>query len=198
MQKSIIFLFTVMVINGQIMAQCPGKSPFWGLNCFLNSDFINKFEEVRNKAEQSVRDFKQLAAAEGYSDDDVERVKDAYNASANNFNNVLYKIKGDLLDRNKRKLIVREPDIYLNEVDVVLRKAKASYANTYQKTVTEVTGGRITATPLLILLPELIKYGKIAFEIFQKIKAEVKKYNDAMFEQYLVQPNRFHSWDEIN
>jgi hypothetical protein len=198
MKKTIIFLFSVIAFNVQVMAQCPGKSPFWGLNCFLNSEFINKFGEVRNKAEQSVRDFKQLAAAEGYSDDDVERVKDAYNASANNFNNVLYKIKGDLLDKNKRKFIVKEPDNYLSEVDNLLRKVMNTHANTYQKTVAQVTGGRLTTTALLILLPEIIKYGKIAFETFQKIKAEVKKYNDAMFEQYLIQPNRFHSWDEIN
>lgn len=198
MRVFVIAFFALIVLPGQIQAQCPGTSPYWGLNCFLNSDFITKFEEARTKAEQSVRDFKQLAAVEEFSEEDVEKVMDAYNASANNFNQVLYKIKEDLLNKKKRKFILQYSDNYSLEIENVLNGAKTFYSNNYQKTVTEVTDGRITGTPLLLLLPEIIKYGKLAFELFQKIKAEVKKYNDAMFEQYLVQPYRFHSWDEIN
>ena len=192
-----LFLF---IMGSSIQAQdieCPGKSPYWGLNCFLSSDFMTKFEAARSKAEQSVKDFKKMAATEEYSDEDIERVTDAYNKSANRFNEVLYKIKEDILDKKKRKIITQSPGDYATIIEAELDKAKAVYANSYQKAVTEVTGGKITGTPFLLLLPEIIKYGKLAFEIFQKIKTEIKKYNESLMEEYLIEPNRFHSWDEM-
>ena len=190
----------IVFLSVQLNAQgdCPGTSPFWGLNCFLNSDFIVKFEEARNRAEQSVHDFKALHQLEGFDDSEVERVMDAYNASANQFNNILYKIKEDLLDKKKRKYIIRFPDDYALQIETELNKAKEYYSNTYQRAVTEVTDGRVQSSAFLLLLPELIKYGKLAFELFQKIKKEVKKYNEALFDQHLIEVYRFHSWDEIS
>lgn len=187
-----------MLTAGTISAQdCPGKSPFWGLNCFLSSDFITKFEEARSRAELSVKDFNKLAQEEEFSDEDIERVMDAYNKSANSFNEVLYKIKDDLLDKKRRKIITESPDAYATLIEAELNKAKGVYANSYQKAVAEVTGGRITGMPFILLLPEIIKYGKLAFEIFQKIKSEVKKYNEKLIDDYLIQPYRFKSWDEV-
>ena len=189
-----VFLLCSIALTAQ---DCPGKSPFWGLNCFLSSDFMIKFEEARTKAEQSVRDFNKLSQEEEYSDEDIERVMDAYNNSANRFNEVLYKIKSDLLDKQKRKIITKSPDDYASIIEAELNKAKTVYANTYQKAVSEVTGGKVTGMAFIILLPEIIKYGKLAFEIFQKIKTEIKQYNDKLIEDYLIQPNRFKSWDEV-
>ncbi|MBK8556274.1 MAG: hypothetical protein IPL65_11130 [Lewinellaceae bacterium] len=196
--RSFYLVMGIMILATAMRAQCPGTSPFWGLNCFLNSEFIGKFGEARNKAEQSVRDFKQLHRTEQFSQEEVERVMDAYNASANEFNNVLYKIKEDLLDKKKRKYVLRYPDDYALQIEAELNKARDYYSNTYQLAVTKVTNGRITGTPLLLLLPEIIKYGKLAFELYKKIKDEVKKYNNALFDQYLIEESRFHSWDEIS
>jgi uncharacterized protein with gpF-like domain len=198
--NKLLILITLLFVVGTLGAQeveCPGKSPYWGLNCFLSSDFMVKFETARTKAEQSVRDFKKMAASEEYSDEDIERVMDAYNKSANRFNDVLYKIKADILDKKKRKIITQSPTDYSTLIEAELDKAKQVYANSYQKAITEVTGGKITGTPFLLLLPEIIKYGKLAFEIFQRIKAEIKKYNEGLMEEYLVEPNRFHSWEEL-
>ena len=193
-----IIISILLLCRVALTAQdCPGKSPFWGLNCFLSSDFMIKFEEARTKAEQSVRDFNKLSQEEEYSDEDIERVMDAYNNSANRFNEVLYKIKSDLLDKQKRKIITKSPDDYASIIEAELNKAKTVYANTYQKAVSEVTGGKVTGMAFIILLPEIIKYGKLAFEIFQKIKTEIKQYNDKLIEDYLIQPNRFKSWDEV-
>ncbi len=198
MRLHLIILAICLLFGSVLTAQdCPGKSPFWGLNCFLSSDFITKFEEARNKAEQSVRDFNKLSQEEEFSDEDIERVMDAYNKSANRFNEVLYQIKTDLLDKKKRKIITQTPDYYASIIEAELNKAKTVYANSYQKAVSEVTGGRITGVAFIILLPEIIKYGKLAFEIFQKIKTEIKQYNEKLIEDYLIQPYRFKSWDEI-
>lgn len=199
--KILKYLFLVFIMCSSIFksaAQCPGTSAFWGLNCFLNSNFIINFEQARNKASESVRDFKNLNKLEKFNEEDVERVIEAYNSSADVFNNVLYKIKEDLLDKKKRKLIINFSDDYAVQIESVLNKAKEFYANSYQREVARVTEGRITGTPLLLLLPEIIKYGKLAFELFKKIKAEMKKYNESIIEENLIIPYRFRSWNEIN
>ncbi len=180
-----------------LTAQCPGSSPYWGLNCFLNSDFIMKFEEARTRMAQSAHDFKALAKLEDFSEADVLRVVDAYNASANRFNDVLYKIKDDLLDRRKRKFLVRYPDDYALQIEAELNKASNFYADTYARTVTDLTDGRVQTVSFITLLPEIIKYGKLAFALFNKIKKEVRQYNEGMIDQYLIETHRFHSWDEI-
>ena len=194
------FFFSVslfLTIHLSLGAQCPGTSPYWGLNCFLNSDFMIKFEEARTRMEQSAHDFKALAKQESFSEDDVLRVVDAYNASANRFNDVLYKIKDDLLDRNKRKFLVRYPDDYALQIEAELNKASNFYGDTYARAVTELTDGRVQTVSFIALLPEIIKYGKLAFALFNKVKKELRQYNEGMIDQYLIETHRFHSWDEI-
>jgi hypothetical protein len=165
------------------------------LNQFLNTEFIHKYEEARNRAEQSVKDFKRIQSE--FSQEDISAVMDGYNASAERFNQILFKVKDDLLDKQKRKFIVQFPDDYARQIEGELNRAKEFYANSYQRQLVQVTDGRITGTPFLLLLPEIIKYGKIAFQLFQSIKSEMKKYNDAMLEEYLIQPYRFRSWNEL-
>jgi hypothetical protein len=172
-----------------------GNSPFIGLNKFLNTEFITKYDEARAKAEQSVKDFKQIQGE--FTPEEITAVMDGYNASAERFNQVLYKIKDDLMNKQKRKFIIQFPDDYARQIEGELNRAKEFYANTYQRVLVEVTDGRITGTPLLALLPEIIKYGKIAFQIFQSIRAEMKKYNESMMEEYLIQPYRLKSWNEL-
>jgi len=183
------FLLLSLVCVGQ------GNSTYMGLNQFLNSEFMQKYEEARNKAEQSVKDFKRIQSE--FSQEDITAVMDGYNASAERFNQILYKVKDDLLNKQKRKFIIQYPDDYAGQIEGELNRAKDFYAANYQQQIVRVTDGRITGTPLLILLPEIIKYGKLAFQIFQNIKAEMKKYNEAMLEEYLIQPYRFRSWNEL-
>ncbi len=191
----IFFLIFFPAVFPASLCQGQGSSTYMGLNQFLNTEFVQKYEEARNRAEQSVRDFKQIQSE--FSQEDVTAVMDGYNASAERFNQVLYKIKEDLLNKQKRKFIVKYPDDYSRQIEGELNRAKEFYANNYQRQLARVTDGRITGTPLLLLLPEIIKYGKIAFQIFQTIRAEMKKYNEAMMEEYLIQPYRFRSWNEL-
>ncbi len=195
--KYLITLVAIISLSGSATAQCPGNSPYWGLNCFLNSDFILKFEEARSRAEQSVHDFKTMSEQEEFSEDDIQRVMDAYNASANRFNDVLYKIKDDLLDKRKRKYLIRYPDDYALQIEAELNKASNFYDENYARTVTEITGGRVQTVAFLTLLPEIIKYFKVGIALFKKVKKEIRKYNEELIDLHLIQAYRFHSWDEI-
>lgn len=166
-----------------------------GLQQFLDTDFMQKFNEAKRKSEESVQNFKQIQKE--YSEEDIQRVMDAYNASADKYNSILLKVKEDILNKQTRKLLISSPDTYASAMEAELNEAKDFYSNNYVKIVTEVTGGRITGTPFLVLLPELIKYGKLAWEMFKGIKAELRLYNDSILEQRLVRPNSFSSWNGV-
>ncbi len=186
----LLFCFTELISQN-----CPGSSPYWGLNCFLNTDFLKDFEESRNRAEQSIRDFKRIQNE--YDPKQVEQVMTAYNNSADRFNQILLKIKGDMLNKAVRKYIVNNPDGYAKQVSFDLNEARDFYANNYQKIVVEVTNGQITGASFLTLLPQIIQYGKLAFQLFQKLQAELKKYNNTLLDTHLIEHNKFHTWSEV-
>lgn len=193
--KNLILVCSLMFVVQSLWGQCPGSSPYWGLNCFLNTDFLKQFEEARNRAEQSVRDFKRIQG--DYDEKQIERVKSAYNNSADRFNQVLLKIKDDLLNKATRKYLVKNPDDYAKQISYDLNLAKDFYANNYQKTLVEVTNGQITGAALLALLPKIIQYGKLAFQLFQQLQTELKKYNQSLLDTHLIGHNKFHTWEEI-
>lgn len=193
MKKISILPFFVLIIL--LSDSAFAQNTLNGLQQFLSTDFMSKFNEARRKSEESVQNFKQIQ--QDYSEEDIQRVMDAYNASADKYNNILIKIKEDLLNKQTRKFLIASPDTYASSIESELNEAKDFYANNYVKVVTKVTEGRITGTPFLVLLPEIIKYGKLAWELFKGFKAELRLYNDSILEQKLVRPNSFSSWNGI-
>ena len=169
---------------------------YFALNQFLNTDFFREYNELRERAERSVRDFKMIQNR--YSEEDIQNVADAYNASAESFNRVLENIKIDLLHREKRKYLISYPESYSKQIEADLYRAREFYANTFQKEISRVTQGEITGVALLALLPQLIKFAEAGIGIFKRIQEEIKNFNEQMLNQYLIENNRFRSWDEIN
>ncbi len=167
-----------------------------GLKQFTNTQFIREFLKLRESAETSVLAFKRRQSQ--YNEEDVHRVINAYNASAEYFNTVLFNIKNDLLDKQKRKFLVLYPHDYSKQIEADLYRAREFYTDTYVKEVTYLTGDAMGTGNFLAMLPTIITYLKSASELFKKIKAEMRKYNEKMLQQYLIEPYRFRSWDEIN
>jgi hypothetical protein len=194
MKKHKIMFFFLLTIISSAHSQPSGV--YFALNQFLNTPFFHEYNEVRERAEKSVRDFKMLQNR--YSEEDIQNVADAYNASAENFDRVLINIKEDLLHKEKRKYLISYPTSYSKQVETDLNRAKEFYANTYQKEVARVTKGEITGVALLTALPLVIKYAELAIGIFKKIQDEVKQFNEDMLNKYLIENNRFKKWDEIN
>lgn len=191
MRKSCILFFLILL---QQAAQA--QDAYVGLRQFLNTQFMTEFINMREASERSVRDFKRKQSR--YSEEDVRKVADAYNASAEYFNQVLYNIKADLLHKEKRKFIVLFPDDYSKQVECDLYRAKDYYTANFQKELMEVTGDEGGTSSFLTLLPALFQYGQAAFDIFNRIKDEIKKYNEAILDKYLINEYKFHLWDEVN
>jgi len=191
--KIVSFLVGLLFIANSIFSQ--PSSTYIALNQFLNTDFFKEYQNLQQRAEKAVRDFKVIQNK--YDEEDVEAVIDAYNSSAEMFNATLYNIKNDLLHKQKRKYIVQFPADYSKQIEADLYRAKEYYANTFQREIAQITNGEITGVAILTLLPEVIKYAKLAIEIIKKIKSEINKFNDSLLEKHLIEPYKFKTWDEI-
>lgn len=171
------------------------QSVYTALNHFLSQDFFSEYEELRSRAEESVRQFKYIKHK--YSDEEITDVMHGYNAAADYFNSVLINIKNDLLDKRKRNYMVQFSEDYAKQIEADLYRAREFYENTYQKEVVRVTNGEITGAAFLALLPKIIGYAKTAFNVYKKIKKQMKKFNEDLLNQHLIERYKFKKWDEI-
>jgi hypothetical protein len=173
-----------------------GQDVYIGLRQFLDTKFMQEYVKSRDESERLVRRFKRNQNK--YTAEQVQKVGDAYNDSAEQFNEMLYNIKNDLLHKEKRKFIVLFPEDYSKQVECDLYRARDYYSKNFQKALVEVAGDGSETSTFLTLLPTLIEYGKSAFALFARIKEEIQKYNEGILNKYLIEEYRFRHWDEIN
>jgi len=171
------------------------QSVYGALNRFLSQDFFSEYEELRDRAEESVTQFKYIQYK--YSEEDVMDVIYAYDASARYYNSVIENIKKDLLNKKKRNYMVQFPEDFAKKTEADLYKAKEFYESTFQKEIIRVTNGEITGMAFLALMPQIIGYAKTAFSIYKKIKKEMAKFNNDLLDKHLIEKYRFKTWEEI-
>lgn len=172
-----------------LMAQLPNKA----LRIFLESDFIIEFDQFADKAEHSVRTFKFQEAE--YKAEEIAEVKKAYDASARKFNQTLLNIKRDLLDKDRRNILLKVPDAYAKQVELDLYKAKDFYANTYLVELGRFS--EVDSFGFLRQIEQLINFVNHAIGLFHKIRGEFNQYNEQVIDQYLIDDHRFKYWEEI-
>lgn len=165
------------------------------LNTLQQTAFFNEFKELKDRSETAVRNFKTIQGR--YSEEEVANVASAYNSSADYFNAALLNIKKDLMHKEKRKYLISYPEAYSKQVEADLYRAKEYYANTFQKEVVQLTNGQITGSALIALMPQILKYTQLAIEVIRRVDSEIKKMNEAVLDQHLVEPYRFKRWNEI-
>ena len=191
--KPVIVFFILLTIVPTLSAQADAHA---ALNAFLSTNFFFEFDQAREKAEISVRDFKRTQ--NNYSEEEIQNLADAYNEAADYFNLALGNIKRDMLIKDKRRYMSEYPNDYSKQVERDLIKAKDFYANTYQRKLRNLTGDAEAGTPLIALIPQVIDYVQIAFGLFKQIQEKVRQFNEEMINQYMLEPYRFKSWGEIS
>ena len=190
--KNWILLMVIGLVSTSAWSQ---SGTIAALRTLQETAFFNEFRELKDRSESAVKNFKTIQGR--YSKEEVDNVISAYNSSADYFNAALLNIKADLMHKEKRKYLITYPDAYAKQVDADLYRAKEYYANTFQKEVIQLTNGQITGSALIALMPQILKYTQLAIEVIKRVNAELRKMNEAILDQHLVQPYRFKHWDEI-
>ena len=189
----LLILFSSLLCN--VYAQ--RQSTFVAIGIFTNTPFFDEFQQSRERAEETVKQFKELAERKGFSEDTINRISGIYNTCAETFNKALYNIKNDMLHKQKRSYIINFPVSYSKQVERDLLAAQKTYQETFVAAVNEITEGEITGSALLTLLPQLIDVCNTAFKVLNTIKSEIRRFNADLLETTLIQPYRFRYWDEI-
>lgn len=191
--KKLVVLAILCIASGAGYAQ---SGTVVALRSVQDTEFFTEFKELRDRAHTSVKNFKLIQ--DRYSEMEVSNLKNTYNASADYFNAVLYNIKADMQQRDKRKYMISYPDSYSKQVEADLYRAKEYYANTFQREITELTDGQITGSALVALLPQMLKYAQLVIQMIKEVDKQIKKMNETVLNNYLIEPYRFQKWDEIN
>ena len=165
------------------------------LQNFLQTNFMQQFQDIRIQAEAQVRTFTQQAGQ--YQPQDVARVQIAYDQTAQRFNQLLEMVKQDFMDTGKLKYISKYPDSYSAGLELEIHKLSDFYSKNFQQALADVTGNQMDGSPLLILLFDLVKFTGSAVSHFVQIRREARTYNDQYLNRYFIAPNRFKTWREL-
>jgi hypothetical protein len=190
--KTFPLLLLFVLIGSGLFAQ---KGADEAIKAFTGTEFMVKFRELRERSQNAVTEFKQIQ--HNYPEEDVTRVRQAYDRTATKFNDLLESIKADFLDKKKMKYITEYPDSYSKGLELELYKLSDYYSQNFQQTIREVTGDQIDGTPMILLITEIIGLTKEVVDYMVRLKRAAKQLNAESIESKLIQPNRFKAWHEI-
>lgn len=182
-------------LDAQASASRKTRNTNKALQAFLETPFMEKFKEIKIEAESQVATFK--VHARNFSPEDVARVRKGYAKIAEEFNGQLIEVKNDLMDKNTVKLLKSRPEIYSNSLGYKLRELKDSYSNNFEKLVFELTGSETYSAAPLIAIISLIKMAVDFTNYIANANGMAKMENENMLREFLIEPYRFKTWDEI-
>ena len=165
------------------------------LHGFLQTEFMQKYRELKVEAESLVAAFKTQAGQ--IPPQDVARVKKAYDRISYQFNNQLVEIKRDFLDRKKLKLIKNNKEMYSNSLQYKLRELKDEFSQEFEVVVADVTGSDMYAAVPLGAILGLIKLAADFTDFLIRSGYEARRIKEEHLTQFLIEPYRFKGWEEI-
>lgn len=166
------------------------------LRSFTDTEFMKKFKELRLEAENLVLTFKEQGTQ--YSAADVNRVKAAYERTADKFNNQLLEMKSDFMNERKLKYIQDFPDDYASSLSMDINGLTSFYQSNLQSTIQDVSNSDMDGNSLLLLVAELAKLAPDVVANISEIRSSVKQFDEQFLDDNLVKPYKFKSWDEIS
>ncbi|MBK7870677.1 MAG: hypothetical protein IPJ74_08335 [Saprospiraceae bacterium] len=165
------------------------------LQGFLETEFMQKYKEIKLEAETLVAAFK--AHSQKLAPDDVREVKKAYAKIADKFNMFLVEIKYDFMDRKKLKTIHDQPDMYSNSLQYKLSELKDEYSQDFQVVVAEATGSELYSAVPLVAIFGLIKLAVDFTNYLATANFEARRIKEEHLRDYFLMPYSFRSWEEI-
>ena len=190
-----VALAFISLISGHTTAQSREKMEA-ALRSFTQTAFMQKFKDLKLEAENTVLTFKEQA--QQYSAADVNRVKAAYERTADKFNLQLIDLKADFMNTRKLQYIQDFPEDYTKGLAMDINGLTAFYQSNLQLTLQDVTNADLDGNTLLLLVAELAKLVPDVVTNISQIRTSVKQFEDTFLEEQLIKPYKFKSWEEIS
>lgn len=166
-----------------------------GLQGFLETEFMEKFKEMRLEMESLAASFK--AYSETLRPEEVVRVKKAYVKISENCNDLLVDIKKDFLDNKKLKHIRKYPEMYSASLELKLRDLQDDYSRNFEKIIADITGtDQYSAAPIMAIFG-IIQFAVDFTNYLSRIRHDNRRVKAEHLDMYFIEPFRFRSWEEI-
>lgn len=162
---------------------------------FLETDFMNRFKEMRLEAEALVATFKSYQ--DSFSPSEVSRVKKAYSMIADKYNLLLNEIKMGLLDRKKLKTIKDNPKMYSDALKNNLRELREEYARNFEREIFELTGDDTYSLGSVMAILGILKFCVEFTDYLSQIRINARKVKEEHLNTFLIEPFRFKAWEKI-
>lgn len=171
----------------------------------LEAGFLDAYKDYRSETETHVALFK--ARQDSFTTEDLIRMKAAYRRTAEAFEDFIYGVRNDLLDKKKRKHIRKHSAEYVSTCLGRLNQTYATYfGNKFYPTYSAIThapvdyaanrSASIPVVPIAVIAPVT----KATMEIIEYIDRkgdrnleQIKK----VLETEWIKPHRFRIWEDI-
>jgi len=195
MKKQLLPLLLLLV--GLTAAAQPNKKVGPALTKFLNTEFMVKFRDLRINAESAALQVQ--SNKEGLRQEDLFRLRGAYDQTATRANQLLTNVKQDFMNSKKLKSIAEFPEMYSDGLGYKLQDISDFYAANFQQALADasISKDEVDGGAFLLLIVELIGLTKGLANYFSDIRREARQYTDAHLQEHLVMPYRWRYWDEL-
>lgn len=195
--KNAVILFCLLIACFSAVAQ-PNKTVAPALYKFLNTEFMQKYRDLRIQAESDA--IRVQSGLEQLKPTEQFRLRTAYDQTASRANQLLESIKQDFQNQKKLKTIAEFPDMYSDGLRYKLQELADFYAANFQQALADasVKKEEVDGSVTMLLIVELIGLTKGLTNYFAAIKRESKQYTDKYLHENLVQPYRWRYWEELS
>lgn len=208
--KRIFLLYSVLLLVGmpQITSAQTLSSAEESVYTLTDAGFLDLYKDYRSETEMYVALFK--AKMDEYSPEDVVRMRASYRRTSEAFEDFIYSIRNDFLNKKSRKLIKKNPESYVTEKLEELNQTYVTYyMSRFQPTYAGIVDGEsseplATASPQrmgmeipVALIAPLTQATMQVVDFFDKKGARDLETLKEVLENEWIQPHKFRDWDDI-
>lgn len=159
------------------------------VNILMGAELIDEYRNHKEKAEEVVR----IVKASGASENDIAIAKTKYGVARDHFNDWVDMVVEDLLDKQTRKLIIKQPEFvswkYKGKMDESAEKLNEFYAYSSFAGISTLGIGEIMVA--IEVVREMIT-------LYKEIKSAIKASNREQVVNMFKEPLEFKAWEDIN
>lgn len=184
--------FSLTLLFGQNKQEKRWDAAIASLN---QSDFVEKYDELKTKIEEQVKDFQVNSNSSTIRPEDVLEVKKAYDETVVRFDAVLQEIKKSFTDPQTRQVISTSPERFTRYLESEIEVAFNYYNNNCKRKMDAVMP-KITGAIGLMEFGMLITLGKEVYGIYKQYKENTKKMSGEYFDKNFVKQHQLKRWEE--
>lgn len=195
--KSRILFLAILIIGSTFSLSAQSKKEKklqQAIDALEGTEFVNSYKECKLRVEKVATDFK--LQEEFFEAEDVERVKENYTVSKEEFDLILNNMKKRLMDKKYRNFMIEAPEEYTELISLKLEKAMNNYEANCVNLINEISGTEAVGFGISDIVMLVNVVGDI-FGAIKNVSKQLDKMNEVYIEDKFISKLRIKSWEEL-